>query len=218
MRALLIGVLMACSTSPSSPSAPGERPSIPIEGGDAFAQVSTCLPNWSHEEPRGHVDGFRIEAHPVSCAEWDACVAAGKCRRRPLEECQDATMLVSLNRAEEFCKWHGARLPTLLEWSRAARGGTKILQRDPSQPCTEVRDRRGERQQRCAYRGPSGMRFTLTTNGASEWTSDTNCIQPNDGHAHPVAVGLGEDETALRQSSASVAAFRCARSGLAQSR
>lgn len=214
MKAFPIVFLLGCSTSPSAPT---ERLSIFIEGGDAFAQVSTCLPNWSHEEPRGHVDGFRLEVHPVSCAEWDACVTAGKCRRRPLEECRGATMLVSANRAEEFCKWHGARLPTLLEWSRGARGGTKALQRDP-EPCIEVRDRRGERQQRCAYHGPSGMRFTLTTNEASEWTSDTNCIMPNDGNAHPVAVGLGEDETALRQSSASVAAFRCARSATAQSR
>lgn len=197
-------VLAACGSS--TPVKPSERASIVVTAGDSWAVVSTCRADWTHEEKQQRVGAFTIDQDAVSCDEWNACVAAGKCKSRKLETCDGQTMLVRRQGAATFCGWHGARLPTLAEWSRAARGETKLLRRDETQPCVEVPLNK-ERLSRCAYTGPTGMRFSLTTDFESEWTSEDDCIEANDGGGFEVAVGLGSN--ALSRVKATVAAFRC---------
>lgn len=206
-RFALLLVLVGCGSP--TPAKPSERVSITVPAGDAWAIVSTCRADWTREEKQQRVERFMIDRDPVSCDEWNACVVAGKCENRKSEVCEGQAMLVRRRGAEEFCKWHDdARLATLAEWSRAARGGSKALHRDEATPCLEIhRDK--EQQTRCAYTGPTGMRFTLTTDLETEWTSDDDCVEPNDGGGFAVAVGLGEN--GLRRIWGTVAAFRCAR-------
>ena len=211
--ALVLVVIVGCGRS-VAPNPP-ERAAIPIAAGDAFAPVSRChAADWSLQEQRD-VAAFRIDVEPVGCAEWDACVAAGKCRDRAIEDCRRSDRgtlkLVRVDGAREFCAWHGARLPTLAEWSRGARGEGRDLQPDAARACLEVD---GKRIQRCSYIGPTGMRYSLLTELLSEWTSEVDCLVTDDAERVPIGVALSEG--AARRDGGTVAAFRCARDGAAR--
>lgn len=69
------------------------------------------------------VDGFFIDRLEVSAYEYAACVQAGACVPSSDTISDDATPAdVSFEGAAQYCRWKGKRLPTDVEWERAARG------------------------------------------------------------------------------------------------
>lgn len=91
-----------------------------------------CSPTlFSNETPRHRVQlsSYWIDRFEVSVADYERCVAIGRCSERPVS---DATRRfdradfpvsrVTWNDAAGYCAQRGARLPTEAEFERAARG------------------------------------------------------------------------------------------------
>ena len=76
------------------------------------------------------VPTFLIQRQEVSNAEYALCLSAGGCRHTPSNPkffddpqfAQYPVVYVTGAQALEYCAWLGWRLPTELEWERAARG------------------------------------------------------------------------------------------------
>ncbi len=81
---------------------------------------------------RGEVElpGFAIARHPVTRAQYTACVDADGCAEAectttpgPFEGAEELPVdCVSFAQASRFCAWVGGSLPRLDQWMRAARG------------------------------------------------------------------------------------------------
>jgi formylglycine-generating enzyme len=83
----------------------------------------------SDEKPLHKVmlSAFAIDRTEVTQAAWAACVKAGACSEpsssySPLKEPNHPITKITWKAADHYCKWRGLRLPTELEWERAARG------------------------------------------------------------------------------------------------
>lgn len=207
MRPLLV-LLLVVACSKSSPPPASERPRVNISAGNALVPESSCS-TAAREERLQPVGTFVADRDLVSCAEWRACVAAKRCKDRRSEFCENNIVYVRREGAEEFCQWHDARLLSVAEWVRAARGEGRELQRDDSEPCVPVL-RSDRKAQRCPYRGPTGFQFSGVLEYEAEWTSDGDCMEPGDGGFNPVAIGF--DAQNLFRVLATVSAFRCAAS------
>lgn len=85
-----------------------------------------------HEKPetRVRLPAFQIEQYEVSNKQYRLCVEARFCSepaKEPLRFIDDKILDhpvvgVTAVQATKYCKWLGRRLPTELEWERAARG------------------------------------------------------------------------------------------------
>ncbi len=87
-------------------------------------------PDYANELPQRtvYLDEFYIDKYEVSNARYQGCVEAGVCNPPQSEHYADPTYAnypvveVAWTDADTFCRWVGKRLPTELEWEKAARG------------------------------------------------------------------------------------------------
>jgi hypothetical protein len=102
---------------------------VHIEGGRAL--VGSNDPDADPDENATTVDlmAFAIEKYEVSIGQYKACVDHGPCTPPRIPDILDDTAQfdmpivdVSASQAESYCTWLDRRLPTSVEWERAARG------------------------------------------------------------------------------------------------
>ena len=145
---LVFALATACAARAPSPTldppAPTHDPAPKQDAAPAFAPCPTELPEGMACVPGGafvrgddgdphaspaesiSVSTFLLDVHEVTNEEWNACVAAGECRRltRFQGYLGDRQPAVSMrwDEAQAFCARRGARLPTEAEFERAASG------------------------------------------------------------------------------------------------
>ncbi len=232
--ALLSVFLVACGTksepgapavsepepAPSNvkaPSQPTPRSTVAIKGGDVWLFGSACglTENEITKEKlqtKQTTAAFTIDVDTVSCAEWEACVAAGACKAFTTNEtgsasrfCLDDKARVDWQAARAFCEWHGARLPKSIQWLRAAHGDEKF-------PNAHLTPRCGQQlntdvsSPTFPCKSSEGMMFRIAALG-NEWTSDEDCNFR--GERKPVVITTSDVFTVNRPI-ADNAWFRCA--------
>lgn len=96
------------------------------------ATIGTDDPNaYPEEQPETpfSLNGFWIEQFEVTIDQYQSCVDVGRCDESPMSSFSIAEIdgnhpirYVTGVQAAKYCRWLGRRLPTELEWERAARG------------------------------------------------------------------------------------------------
>ena len=117
--------------SAESPSTPEEMALIPagefIMGSDS-AEIETTIKNsggkmkwYSDEEPKRKINlpSFFIDIHKVTNTDYKKFDPN---HSFPSDRVKHPVVNIKWNKANEYCKWAGKRLPTEEEWEKAARG------------------------------------------------------------------------------------------------
>jgi formylglycine-generating enzyme required for sulfatase activity len=136
---MMVGAL-GCSETPSAKSVRAPRPDeIPTSVGVAGGKLVAGFKDGKVRSEKA-LEPFRITKHPVTVAQYKACIAAGACTipesnlaacEAPQHDAFGATFggagalpmtCVRPAQAEVYCKWVGGALPTSDQWMLAARG------------------------------------------------------------------------------------------------
>jgi formylglycine-generating enzyme required for sulfatase activity len=187
-----------------------EKPN-PAPASDPWARVPAGLFASGPEAAEVDVPAFSIQRSEVTNGEYaaflEACPLRSACGPKELPSYwEDRTyvakfpmlpvVFVSWNEAAAYCRWAGARLPTALEWEKAARGtdgrayptGETLEPADVNILGTQRRDEKGAAPKQIAswpvdgpkYRrdkSPFGV-YAMAGN-VSEWTSSASPDEPD---------------------------------------
>lgn len=107
----------------------------------AVIPAGAFLSGEPEDQRRYTLPGFYMDVHEVTAGEYEACVAAGACTYNGPRSADDEDYtwtypdrtyqngrpnhpinFVTWTDASDYCRWAGKRLPTFLEWEKAARG------------------------------------------------------------------------------------------------
>ncbi|NOX63579.1 MAG: SUMF1/EgtB/PvdO family nonheme iron enzyme [Chloroflexi bacterium] len=106
-------------------------PMVQFDAGEAIIGTDDPLAEaWERPQRSVRLEGFALEKYEVSNRLYRNCVRAGACDepKSDLERYQNAQYAlhpvvgVTPRQAQQYCQWLGRRLPTSVEWERAARG------------------------------------------------------------------------------------------------
>jgi formylglycine-generating enzyme required for sulfatase activity len=156
----------------ASGGAPTEM--IRISGGSFAFGPSSRSCSYENEEREvevHHIDAFWIDRSEVTVGQYKKCVNDGVCSRPSDAAYREGTLRgsedypivrIGWQDAAKYCRWAHKRLPTDMEWERAARG--------PNMSCYPWGDRKGGWQQislhRCGDRS-TGLRKVCTKPGGN---------------------------------------------------
>jgi formylglycine-generating enzyme required for sulfatase activity len=99
------------------------------------AQYETAMVRMGIAGEAVRVEGFRLDLHEVSAAQYRLCYQAKACDPpigipdyREIALSDEEKLLpvveVTMFNARDYCEWQGGRLPTVAEWEYAVRGTT----------------------------------------------------------------------------------------------
>jgi hypothetical protein len=107
--------------SPAEHPCSAETPWVSIEPPPDPESLRAHLRQLRVEFGEAPLNTFEIRRFEIRWSEVLDCRAAGACKgSTKVAQSPDHPALVGLSEAKEFCGWRDARLPTLMDWSRAA--------------------------------------------------------------------------------------------------
>jgi formylglycine-generating enzyme required for sulfatase activity len=166
------------------------------------------------------VAAFEIDRRPVSCVDYEACMASGGCKAYSSRSaCSLDRASVTSTEAATYCKWRGARLPEYNEWQRAVRGAEGRVyvtgkELDRAKACLDVHRESGpmNRVDYCEQTTPEGIVFATQNVNLGEWTRTAGCrLDRGQKLTGPVAAYTIADRLDLVWVGGSAYEFRCAR-------
>lgn len=214
-----------CDCAIATPDAPRQKlvdDMVFVPAGRMVARQLRCVgglqrqPTSNVEHARQEQDAFKIDRVTVSCEDYESCVASGACvPRDPRREgCIRKAATVAFYKAEAYCAWRGAALPTYAQWQRSIRGknadtyvsGATWIEGLVCLRPTNDRPLRG-----CLQRSNDGVQYVTENINRSEWTRDVDCSELEGRLVHGVvAVDLMSQNLDGISILETEAEFRCA--------
>ena len=131
---------------------------------ETLAKVKALGKHTTWPDQPQDIPAFAIDKRPVSCADYQRCVARKGCWEEYQHRCDGGR--VTVDQAIAYCLWRGAKLPTLQQWQAAVRGPTGKV----SAPC----DAHTIGEDDCTITNDAGV-TTSAGWGTSEFTRTMAC-------------------------------------------
>lgn len=184
---------------------------------ETIAKVKALAMQLPWPDRQQDVPSFLIDKRRITRSEYRACVTSGACPddKLPFAGSDDAAQ-VTMEEAVAYCRWRGAKLPTLLQWQAAIRGTTG----QTSAKCDDPR-----RATDCTVTNGAGVRVAIGHASPGEFTSTMACWYAKHGEGGTLlplmALPLSEQLYMFSPDENKVAGepahgeFRCARNQVA---